>query len=249
MRIFVFGICAFVSGVLGWVLFFAAVTGNWIAAAGLAFGVTVSCTAALIVDALSDRWWIDPSPVATAVLPETPAIKRSRRPPDPGKQALEMLRRGDDCDWYSIRHDEREMHEAFDHLEIYWRTEVERRDLNEHGWGRGPFESKAGFRVRWRVAAARSCAEAYGLDLMSTILEARRLADQHIQRNQIAAATDHKHAALEAWKSLGEGRGYDFDGLNLEYWRVSLEFPGGRVWATHANLDQAVTDALAKAPA
>jgi len=62
---------------------------------------------------------------------------------DPEKQALEMLQRGENCDWYSIKHSD-EQHEAFDCLEIYWRTNVECPEQNEFHYGRGPFELKAG---------------------------------------------------------------------------------------------------------
>ena len=168
--------------------------------------------------------------------------------PDPGKQALAMLQRGDDCNWYSIKHDHNEMHEAFDCLEIYWRTEVEHLDQNKYGY-RGPFESKAGFRVRWHVAATnKSHVEAYGLDLMTTILEARELADRAVERKTRVVAMDQKHPVLEAWKERGEKREYSFHGLDLEKWSVRLDYPGGLAWADHADLEQAVVDALLKAP-
>ena len=180
-----------------------------------------------------------------AELGKTPATGKR----DPGKQALEMLQRGDDCEWYSITHNDNEMHEAFDCLEIYWRTEVERSDRNELGYGRGPFESKAGFRVRWRVAAThRSYVEAYGIDLMSTILEARELADRSIRRNSLVTAMERKHSKLEDWKSREDGRKYEFHGLDLEKWRVRLEYPGGNAWAEHEDLEQAVAAALSKGP-
>jgi hypothetical protein len=167
---------------------------------------------------------------------------------DPGKQALEILRSGENCDWYSIKHTD-EQHEAFDSLEIYWRTNVEQPERNEFGYGRGPFELKAGFRVRWRVAGTHhSYVEAVGMDLMSTILEAREKADQLIARAQTVKEMGRKHPALEAWKAQGEKRDYSFYGLDIEKWNVRLDYPGGLSWAEHADLDQAVTEALTKAP-
>lgn len=168
--------------------------------------------------------------------------------PDPGKQALEMLRRGENCDWYSVKHSD-EQHEAFDCLEIYWRTNVEHPERNELRWGRGPFEPKAGFRVRWRVAATRhSCVEACGMDLLTTILDAREQVDRIVERNRLVDSVGGKHPTLEVWRSKSPEREYDFDGLDLESWRVSLRYPGGNAWSRHADLDQAVTDALSKAP-
>ena len=168
---------------------------------------------------------------------------------DPGKQAIEMLRRGENCDWYSVKHNPNEMHEAFDCLEIYWRTEVECPERNEFGYGRGPFESKAGFRVRWHVSATHhSYVEAVGLDLLATIFEARDEADKLVARGQKAAAMGYAHPALEDWKTKEPKRKYNFDGNDLEKWRVRLEYDGGLAWAEHADLDQAVADALRKAP-
>ena len=168
--------------------------------------------------------------------------------PDPGKQALEMLRAGENCDWYSIEHSN-EQHEAFDCLEIYWRTNVEQPERNEFGYGRGPFELKAGFRVRWRVAGThRSYVEAVGLDLMSTILDAREQADRLIVRAQTVKAMGNKHPMLDAWKARGDKREYGFHGLDVEKWNVRLDYPGGFAWADAPELDQAVADALAKAP-
>lgn len=180
---------------------------------------------------------------------EQPVPPREQDVSDPGKQALQMLQRGDDCDWYSIKHSN-EMHEAFDCLEIYWRTEVEHHDQNVLGHGRGPFESKAGFRVRWHVASTHtSYCEAYGLDLMTTILEARELADRLRLRATTAKRMDQKHPALDAWKANGPARKYSFHGLDVENWHVRLDYPGGLSWAEHAELEQAVAEALAKAPA
>lgn len=168
---------------------------------------------------------------------------------DPGKQALEMLRRGENCDWYSITHNLNETHEGFDCLEIYWRTNVEHPEQNEFYYGRGPFELKAGFRVRWHVSATHhSYVEACGLDLLTTILEARERADQLIARAQVTDGMGCKHPALEAWKARGPDRKYDFNGLDLEKWSVRLEYPGGLSWAEHEDLDQAIVDALAKGP-
>ncbi len=165
--------------------------------------------------------------------------------PDPGKQALLMLQRGDDCDWYSIKHSN-EMHEAFDCLEIYWRTKVQKKSAD--GCSRR-FEDRAGFRVRWHVASSNtSYSEAYGLDLMTTILEARELADRQRERAAIAEAMGYNHPALEAWAAGGEKRQYSFHGLDLEKWHVRLNYPGGLSWAEHPDLDQAVADALAKSP-
>ena len=167
---------------------------------------------------------------------------------DPGKQALTMLQRGENCDWYSIKHSD-EQHEAFDCLEIYWRTNVEQPEKNEFHYGRGPFELKAGFRVRWHVAATNhSYVEATGLDLMSTILEARERSDHLIARAKIVDAMGYKHPALEAWKAKGDKRDYSFHGLNSEKWSVRLDYPGGLAWADAPELEQAVVDALAKAP-
>lgn len=171
----------------------------------------------------------------------------ARRKPDPGAQALAILRRGENCDWYSIKHSD-EMHEAFDCLEIYWRTNVEHPERNEFRYGRGPFELKAGFRVRWHVAATHhSHVEACGLDLMTTILEARALADRLAERAHLAWS--RSNPALEAWKARAPGRKYSFHGLDIDEWRVTLEFPGGYVWGASADLDQAVADALSKGPA
>ena len=171
----------------------------------------------------------------------------SKPPVDPGKQALAMLQRGDDCDWYSIDHTN-EPHEAFDSLEIYWRTMVEHPDQNALRYGRGPFELKAGFRVRWRVAGTHhSYVEAVGLDLLTTILEAREEADRLIDRVRIAAEMGQKHPALEAWREGGEKRKYSFHGLSPEKWFVSIEYPGGMHWAEHQELDQAVADVLGRA--
>jgi hypothetical protein len=167
---------------------------------------------------------------------------------DPGKQALEMLRAGENCDWYSIKHSD-EQHEAFDCLEIYWRTNVECPDRNEFHYGRGPFELKAGFRVRWRVAGTHhSCVEAVGLDLMSTILDAREQADRLMLRAKTVKAMGNKHPALDAWKARGDKREYGFHGLDVEKWSVRLDYPGGLSWADAPELDQAAADALAKAP-
>lgn len=197
--------------------------------------------------AFPDNAWVYPRrpPENIAQPPPPPS---SRHVPDPGKQALAILQRGENCNWYSIEHTN-EMHEAFDCLEIYWRTEVEQPEKNEFQYGRGPFELKAGFRVRWHVAGAcTSYVEAVGLDLMSTILEARELADRHVARAQVGEDMDWKHPRLEAWKSGGIKRKYSFHGLDLEEWRVSLEYPGGYAYGNHENLDQAVEDALGKAP-
>lgn len=167
---------------------------------------------------------------------------------DPGKQALAILQRGENCDWYSIQHNN-EQHEAFDCLEIYWRTNVEQPERNEFHYGRGPFELKAGFRVRWHVAASHhSYVEAVGLDLMSTILEAREQADRLIVRAKSADSMGHEHPDLEAWKAKGSKRKYSFNGLDLEKWYVRLDYPGGLSWAEHEDLEQAVSEALAKAP-
>lgn len=160
---------------------------------------------------------------------------------------MALLQSGENCDWYSIQHTG-EMHEAFDCLEIYWRTNVEHSERNP-GYGRGPFEPKAGFRVRWHVAATHhSYVEACGIDLLTTILEAREKADRLVARVALAAALGHKHSALDAWKERGPDRKYSFNGLDIENWVVRLDYPGGLSWAEHADLDRAVVDALAKAP-
>lgn len=182
------------------------------------------------------------------------AVLNARRPersrvPDPGKQALEILQRGENCDWYSLQHTD-ELHEAFDCLEIYWRTYVEYPERNEHRYGRGPFELKAGFRVRWHVAATRhSYVEAVGLDLMSTILEARERADALCARTEEEKAMGSEHPILEEWKRAGPGRSYTWHGLDVDQWYVRVDFPGGTCWTKHPKLDHAVLNVLAKARA
>lgn len=189
-------------------------------------------------------------PVAPPVREEAPVHEEPPPPPvvDPGAQALAILRRGENCNWYSIEHTN-EQHEAFDCLEIYWRTKVEHPERNELHYGRGPFELKAGFRVRWHVAATHhSYVEACGIDLLTTILEARELADRLTARSKILEELGYEHPALEVWKAKGPERKYSFHGLDIEKWNVRLEYPGGLAWAEHAELRLAVADALAKAP-
>jgi hypothetical protein len=177
------------------------------------------------------------------------AFAASARVPDPGKQALEILQRGENCDWYSIQHTD-EQHEAFDCLEIYWRTNVEHPERNELRYGRGPFELKAGFRVRWHVAATRhSYVEAVGLDLMTTILEARERADALCARMAEEKAMGSEHPILEEWKRAGPGRSYTWHGLDVDQWYVRVDFPGGTCWTKHPKLDHAVLNVLAKARA
>jgi len=216
----------------------------YFALAGWALSVVWSCA-----------WWVQrirqaQPPSATVGSPLTESPRTSTAPVgDPGKQALEMLRRGENCDWYSIKHDPGEMHEAFDSLEIYWRTNVEQPEKNGYHIERGPFELKAGFRVRWRVAATnRSYVEAVGLDLLTTIREARELADRLVERQQLARSMEYRVPMLEAWKARGSKRRYSFHGLDIDKWYVRLEFPGGIVWAEEPSIYEAATAALAKAP-
>jgi hypothetical protein len=86
------------------------------------------------------------------------------------------------------------------------------------------------------------------MDLMDTILQARTLADQHVARNELVAAMGDKHPLLEAWKARGPDRTYSFHGLSLDKWSVRLDYPGGLSWADHADLDQAVHEALKQTP-
>lgn len=211
----------------------------------------ICCAFVVLVITVLDRMVREGRPSAPTAVKTPPAgdelvAEPTARHLDPGKQALMILQRGDDCDWYSIVRNDEEMHEGFDCLEIYWRTQVSK---PSSGYGR-QFEERAGFRVRWHVAASdKGYIEAYGLDLMSTILEARALVDQHVERGEIVRAMGYKHPTLEEWKKSGVGREYDFGGLDLKEWRVNLRYPNGRAWAKHEDLNQAVYDALARAGA
>jgi hypothetical protein len=227
-----------VAGLLGGWL-----DGRWTGLFWVAAGYLGVCmvTVELLGRALNAK--LVTTPVAT-----TPVAKRERYVSDPGAQALSILQRGENCSWYSIDRTT-EQHEGFDCLEIYWRTEVERPEENEFGYGRGPFELKAGFRVRWHVAVTgHSYVEAVGLDLLTTILEARALADRLIVRARTAKAMGHEHPELEAWKARGAERKYSFHGLDVDKWSVRLDYPGGLSWAEDPDLDKAVANALAKAP-